>query len=270
MTMSGLRRHEFRTTEEDNMSRSAVTACSDAPSHLHAAAEEPASYQDIIDDICGLPWEQLRGQEILQVAHAYYYFSVQFRENLEIARQLYPSDPNLQQLHREECDTDNLSPWPHVARPGEKLNHDEFMRRLLALQPIDGFGRVTAEGAKYLAFTRRFDAVSRALSIVSYEDGGLSRIFGAILRAPDWTGQGQQAFRHFLEKHLVFDSDPTEGHGALCRHFTPDNRVTPLWQAFKNILVVSAPTLLAEGGFLPADARRERAVRDELSPAIVA
>jgi hypothetical protein len=51
------------------------------------------------------------------------------RENLEIARRLYPNDTKLQQLEREECNTDNLSHWPGVASAAEKMNHDEFMRR---------------------------------------------------------------------------------------------------------------------------------------------
>ena len=36
-------------------------------------------------------WEGLDDEDILRVAHAYYFFSVQFRENLEIACGL-PSD----------------------------------------------------------------------------------------------------------------------------------------------------------------------------------
>jgi hypothetical protein len=231
-----------------------------------AMAGDQDSYIRIIDDICCLPWEKLSGSEILQVAHAYYYFSIQFRENLEIALQLYPNDSNLQQLHLEECATANLSPWPKIAHPGEKLNHDEFMRRLLALQPLVYTDRIIAAGSQYLQFTRQCDAQSRALSIVSYEDGGLNRIFGAILRATEWSGEAQQAFRHFLEKHLLFDSDPDEGHGALCRHFAPDNRVTPLWQAFKDILLASAPTLTTTGLFTHLDERREGPARIQSSP----
>jgi hypothetical protein len=61
------------------------------------------------------------------VASAYYFFSIQVREDLEVARQLYPNDDRLLQLEEGECSTDNLSPWPDVAGEGEKLNHDEFM-----------------------------------------------------------------------------------------------------------------------------------------------
>jgi hypothetical protein len=64
-------------------------------------------------------------------------FSIQFRENIEIACHFYLDDLRLRLLVQEECNTDDLSPWPGVASTGEKINHDEFMRRLLKLHPID-------------------------------------------------------------------------------------------------------------------------------------
>jgi hypothetical protein len=256
----------LKAAKERQMVQVAVEVTDETLTHRQAMAAGSISYLSIVDDICCLPWEKIDSSEILQVAHAYYYFSIQFRENLEIALQLYPNDSNLQQLYLEECDTDNLSPWPKIAYIGEKLNHDEFMRRLLALQPLADTDRVTAAGSRYLEFTRQVDARSRALSIVSYEDGGLSRIFGAILRATDWTGEAQQAFRHFLEKHLLFDSDSDEGHGALCRHFAPDNRVAPLWQAFKDILLAVVPTLTTTRPFPHLDEPPEEPFRAQISP----
>jgi hypothetical protein len=244
----------------------AVEITNETLTNRQAMAEDPISYISIVDDICWLPWEKLSNGEILQVAYAYYYFSIQFRENLEIALQLYPNDSNLRQLYSEECGTDNLSPWPEIAYSGEKLDHDEFMRRLLALQPLADTDRIATVGSEYLKFTRQFDAQSRALSIVSYEDGGLSRVFGAILRATDWSGEGQQAFRHFLEKHLLFDSNPDEGHGALCHHYATDNRVAPLWQAFKDILLTVVPTLRTTGPFPNLDERRKEPVRVQITP----
>ena len=56
-------------------------------------------------------------------------------------------------------------------------------------------------------------------------------------------GQLLQAFKHFLTEHIRFDSDPEQGHGALCRHLTPNDRILPLWTAFKEILVEAAPGL---------------------------
>ena len=82
------------------------------------------------------------------------------------------------------------------------------------------------------------------MALASYEDGGLERVFRAILTAPDWNGPLQQAFRHFLTKHIRFDSDPDQGHGALCRHLTPDDRVLPLWAEFKQMLIEAVPRLI--------------------------
>jgi hypothetical protein len=203
------------------------------------------AYQREIDDICRLNWQGLTQDDLINVAWAYYYFSVQFRESLEITRALYPDDERLLELDRGERDTDNLSPWTGVARPGEKMNHDEFMRRTLALTPVAEARRRKLErlGQSYLHTIRAADDTTRALSLASYEDGGLESVFRAILTAPCWDGELLQAFRHFLTEHIRFDSDPEQGHGALCRHLTPDDRVLVLWAAFKKMLVESTPAL---------------------------
>ena len=90
-------------------------------------------YQSIVKEISDFRWEDLGEADMTATARAYYYFSVQFRENLQLACQMYPADPLLAQLLKEECDTANLSPWPGVAAAGERMDHDEFMRRLLDL-----------------------------------------------------------------------------------------------------------------------------------------
>ena len=72
-------------------------------------------YEQVIDAICNLNWPNLNDEDIIRVAWAYYHFSVQFRECLEIAREMYPDDERLLQLDHGERNTDNLSPWPGVA-----------------------------------------------------------------------------------------------------------------------------------------------------------
>lgn len=205
-------------------------------------------YQRVIDEICDLRWEDLSCEEMASAAWAYYYFSIQFRENLEIARAFYPSDEKLVDLEKGECDTDNLSPWYPVAEVGERMNHDEFMRRTLALLPIEPekSARFTAMGNNYLAAIRERDGVSRALSIASYEDGGLERVFTAILRFKHWDNSLLRAFEHFLVEHIRFDSDPEEGHGALCRHLPPDDRVLPFWEALRQMFITFVPGLSPE------------------------
>jgi hypothetical protein len=200
-------------------------------------------YKKVVNEICQLDWVNLTADDMVAAAHAYYYFSIQFRENLEIARELFSDDAKLAQLEREECNTANLSPWPGVALPGEKMNHDEFMRRALLLHPVasDTQQRIEAAGEAYLAEVRRLDRMSRALSITSYEDGGLEAVFRAILGFQGWDNDLLRAFEHFLVEHVRFDSDPDAGHGALSRHMEPDDRVLPLWVAFKDIFVTCVP-----------------------------
>src|SRR5208282_4018908 len=140
---------------------------------------ESYAYERLVDAICALNWTALSREDLIDTATAYYYFSVQFRENLKMACELYPDDEKLRQLKLGECNTDNLSPWPGVALPGEKLNHDEFMRRLLDLSPADGHRRgvINGIGRRYLDTIRRMDPDIRARSIASYEDGGLEKLF---------------------------------------------------------------------------------------------
>jgi len=125
------------------------------------------------------------------------------------------------------------------------MNHDEFMRRTLKLTAISEGRRLRLQviGETYLATVRAKDKISRAFSIASYEDGGLEEVFKSILTARYWDGPVLQAFKHFLSEHIRFDSDPEQGHGALCRHLIPDDRILPLWSAFRQMLVEAAPVL---------------------------
>jgi hypothetical protein len=200
-------------------------------------------FERVIDQICRMPWEKISNHEVLKVAKVYYYFSIQFRENLDIACRLLPRDKNLKRLYREECDTDNLSPFEGITEVGEKINHDEFMKRLLSMQPVQQEGVLEQAGSAYLQKIREIDAAIRARSIASYEDGGLSNVFAAMLRAPHWQGPGQQAFQFFLEEHIKFDTDADAGHGALSRHLKQDDDILPLWTAFKELLLTAAPIL---------------------------
>jgi hypothetical protein len=199
-------------------------------------------YPKIIEEIETLNWGRLTRDELMAACAAYYYFSVQFVQAVGFACELYPSDPKLIELRKGECDTDNLSPYPGVAKSGEKMNHDEFMRRTVAMSSLDReeLSRIESLGRAYLAEVNQFDAITRAMSLSSYEDGGLERVFGAMLTAQDWDEPSLGAFRHFLVEHIKLDSGE---HGGLCRHLVADDRILPLWEAFRNILVAAAPRL---------------------------
>lgn len=195
----------------------------------------------VVTSICELDWQSLSKDSLTDVAWAYYFFSIQFRENLQIARVLHPQDESLKKLEAEECRTDNLSPWSGVAMPGERMDHDEFMRRTLALAPIgpERCAMLCAHGRRYLDAVRALDAFSRSQSIVSYEGGGLERVFCAMLGARDWQGPLLSAFRHFLAMHLKLD----DHHGALVSHLEAGNAAVPLWQLFRDLLLSSVPEL---------------------------
>ncbi len=203
-------------------------------------------YSTIIAEICGLNWQTLDQSDLTRIAWAYYFFSIQFRENLEIARALYPDDINLKQLEEEECNTSNLSPWVGVAAQLEKMDHDEFMRRTLALSPLDDLEQRRAQflGEIYLIEVRNVEPQVRATSLASYESGGLQSVFTAFMKARDWDTPLLQAFRHFVTEHIRFDGDDVDsGHGALSKHLSVDDRILPLWTAFRDLLVESVPSL---------------------------
>jgi hypothetical protein len=204
-------------------------------------------FEAVIDDICRMNWSELSQDELMATAWAYYFFSIQFRENLNIACRLHPDDAKLQELTEGECETDNLSPWPGVATAGEKMNHDEFMRRSLRLVslPLEKRVALAMLGQRYLDNIRGMDPIVRAISIGSYEAGGLEAVFRAFLTAPDWGNPVLQAFHHFLVKHIKFDSDPDHGHGALSRHLVPDDRLLPLWKEFRTLLAEAVPSLVS-------------------------
>lgn len=204
-------------------------------------------YEQVIDAICDLDWKSITAEELMDVATIYYYFSIQFRENLQIARQLHPDDGKLVELEAGECNTDNLSPWPGVTEVGEKIDHDEFMRRLLELSPVDPSRRrsLDAIGQSYLVNIRSMTPETRAQSIASYEDTGLARVFNAILTARQWNNPSLQAFAHFLREHVRFDLDPELGHGAMARHLRPSDEILPLWTEFRRVFVEAVPRLAA-------------------------
>jgi len=201
-------------------------------------------YKIVIDEIGQLAWGAISRDELMAACRAYYYFSRQFVECVHIACKLHPSDQQLIELRSGECDTDNLSPYPGVAEKGEKMNHDEFMRRTIDMASLDPVvkERVDGLGREYLETVSQANGVTRTMSLSTYEDGGLEVVFEAMLRAPDWDEPSLKAFKHFLVEHIKLDSGE---HGGLCRHLVADDRVLPLWEAFRDLLVGAAPRLAA-------------------------
>lgn len=213
----------------------------------HAGEIATTNYQEVVDEICNLNWRALSADELTNIAWAYYFFSKQFCQNVGIARVLFPDDKRLEELDAGERNTDNLSPYPGVVDAGEKADHDEFMRRTLMLSPIEESRRRRLEvlGSAYFDTVYAIDAVTRAKSLATYEDGGLEAVFKSVLQAQHWDTALLKAFKHFLVGHVALDSNPETGHGALCRHIVPTQEVVQLWAAFRDILIAAAPSLTA-------------------------
>jgi hypothetical protein len=53
---------------------------------------ECSECDEIIEAICDLNWEDLSQADLIAVAASYHYFSIQFRESLQVARRLYPNE----------------------------------------------------------------------------------------------------------------------------------------------------------------------------------
>ena len=128
--------------------------------------------------------------------------------------------------------------------------------RLLTLQPMGDVAAIERAGAVYLAKSRAMTITSWPRASPAMKMAACRPSFGAMLRAPSWTGAGQRAFRHFLEKHIEFDSDEDAGHGALSRHIPVDDSILPLWVAFEDILRCAVPAFAhhaAAAETLPAE-----------------
>lgn len=217
---------------------------------------EVSANDEAVAAICCLNWSELTAEDMVAVAWSYYYFSIQFRENLCLACEAFPTDQALKRLFSEECNTSNLSPYPGIAVEGEAMNHDEFMRRVLETSPIletlaDSYQDA---GEHYLAQVRAMDDKVRASSMASYEDGGLEAVFKAMLTSPDYDNPLIGGFRFFLAEHIRFDSDPDAGHGSLSRHITSDERVAKLWWLFRDLLLANTPALAGISASQPVPA----------------
>jgi hypothetical protein len=70
----------------------------------------------------------------------------------------------------------------------------------------------------------------------------LPDIFAEILKAPDWSADGLAAYKYYLKRHILLDSQPG-GHAELLDGFTVDDSVAPFYEARLN-LYRCIPTLV--------------------------
>ena len=191
-------------------------------------------------------WRRLSIGELIDVAWAYYFFSIQFRENLLIARELLPDDAQLEQLGSRRK---GYGQFISLSR-GCRRRGASGSRRVHAESVVADADRRASAAIASRRSARLISAKSAPLTVGqgprasrAMRTGVLRKCSGACCRPRIGRIPCSQGFKHFLEKHIEFDSDVENGHGGLCRHLPPNEGVRELWTAFKESLIQVAPAL---------------------------
>lgn len=183
--------------------------------------------KEVVGKIKALNWENLSRDELVVVWYLSYVAAVEFAEALRIALRLYPDHPGLKAMAYGELKTRNLA-LEDFRSPGD---HHEFLAHFLAKHDVTAkMERELGEhAARYMAVCRSLSDEVRAMTVFSREEE-LSGIFARMLQASDWSAPGLYAFRHYLSRHIVFDSG-TGGHHDLISSFPVDDQVLPFYEA---------------------------------------
>ncbi len=183
--------------------------------------------KEVVRQIKALNWENLSSDELVVVWYLSYVAAVEFAEALRLALRLYPDNPGLKAMAYGELKTRNLS-LDDFRAAGD---HHEFLAHFLAKHDVtEQMERQLGEhAAAYLAACRSLSDDVRAMTVFSREEE-LSGIFARILQAGDWSAPGLYAFRHYLSRHIVFDSGEG-GHYDLVSDFPVDDQVLPFYEA---------------------------------------
>ena len=122
------------------------------------------------------------------------------------------------------------------------MGHDHFLKRIIDKQPItDDKKQFLSElGNTYLTQLSEMSDELKSMCLVSSEDGGSKAIYQQMIKSPEecWTSPTMKAFKHFLNKHIAFDSNEGDscGHGALVRKLGINDDVTPMLKMFADCL----------------------------------
>ncbi len=194
-----------------------------------SAPENPPSpgYKHFVKLIKNLNWENLNGEELQVVMYLSWVAAVEFAEALRIALRLYPNHVGLQEMAHGELKTKNLllDDFRIAGDHHEFLGH--FLRKHGLMETMTR--KLGDQAEAYLAKCRALSESERAMTVFSREDE-LSGIFARILDAKDWSAQGLYAFRHYLSRHITFDTG-AGGHHDLTSDFPVDERVRPFYVA---------------------------------------
>ena len=184
-------------------------------------------YKLVVEQIKHLNWSNLDTSELTKVWYLSWVAAVEFAEALRIALDLYPDHRGLAKMARGELNTKNLflDDYHQAGDHHEFLEH--FLKKHDVINQMDE--TLVQQGVEYLNACRNLSSADRAMTVFSRELE-LSGIYARILDAPDWSAPGLYAFRHYLVKHIQFDSG-TGGHHDLTSDFPVDDHVLPFYEA---------------------------------------
>jgi hypothetical protein len=185
-----------------------------------------SSLRQTISAIKNLRWASLGSVELQQVMVLSGYAALGFAESLRLACELYPESENLRKVAAGELQTTNLR-FDGFTGPGD---HAHFLWHFIRKHQLaEKCPRAVIEaGERYLAAVRALAPEVRAMSIFSRERE-LPDIFSEILKAQDWTAPGLPAYRYYLDRHVLLDSQPC-GHGDLLAGFPVDESVAEFYE----------------------------------------
>ncbi|MDR3440146.1 hypothetical protein [Telmatospirillum sp.] len=188
---------------------------------------EAFRHKAVVREIKGLNWENLDGDDLQVVMYLSYIAAVEFAEALRLALDLYPSHEGLLEMAHGELKTKNLL----LDDYRDAGDHHEFLAHFLEKHDLTEpmRQRLGRHADAYLAACRSLDENVRAMTVFSREEE-LSGIFARMLDAEDWSYPGLYAFRHYLSRHITFDSGEG-GHHDLVSSFPIDDRVYPFYAA---------------------------------------
>lgn len=159
------------------------------------------SAQSVIGEITNLPWQRLSPAGLQQLMVLSHHAAREFAASLRVAKRLYPNNKELYEMATGELETTNLH-FDSYKGPGDHADYlDHFIRKCNV--PT----QVHAKGTAYERLVAQLPDTVRASSVFEREQY-LPEIFKRILAAPDWDAPGLEAYRHYLEKHIQFDTEP--------------------------------------------------------------
>lgn len=184
-------------------------------------------YTDFVARIRDLKWSKLTARELQSVMILSGYAAREFAESLRIALRLHPTSGELAEVAAGEIQTINLR-FGDFARPGD---HADFLWHFIdKYHLVEKCPREVVEaGEQYATAVRRLSDDVRAMSIFSREHE-LPDIFREVLKVVDWSADGLAAYRYYLSRHILLDSQPG-GHAELLDSFPVDDSVAPFYTA---------------------------------------